>query len=59
MDTIKFASRKFLMTLLGLGAYLIYCFITPGYHVDPMGVTTIIAAYGLVNAYAKNNTKDN
>lgn len=57
MDPKKYASRKFLMALLGLGGYLIYCFITEGYHVDPIGITTIIGAYGMINAYTKVNGK--
>jgi len=50
VDPKKFASRKFLLSLLGMGGYLVYCFMFEN-PVEPVGIATIIGTYGFVNAY--------
>ncbi len=48
VDPQKFASRKFILTLLGLGGYLIYGFLH-NVPIEPIGLSVIIATYGFLN----------
>jgi len=58
MDPKRFGSRKFLLSLISIGGYLVYCYITPGYHVEPIGLATIIGTYGFMNVYETKGEKD-
>lgn len=51
----RFASRKFLLSLISLGGYLAYCFMYQNV-VDPIGLSVICGTYGFVNVYNKKET---
>ena len=57
MDPKRFGSRKFLLSLISLGGYLIYGFLykTP---VDPIGLSVIIGTYGFLNVYQGKKNGD-
>ena len=57
MDPKKFAGRKFLLTLISLGGYLIYNFLN-AVPVDPIGLSVIIGTYGFLNVYQKKGNGD-
>ncbi len=47
-----FMSRKFILALMGMSGYLAHCFLYK-LPIEPVGIATIIGAYGIANVYGK------
>jgi len=53
----NFSSRKFLLSLISLGGYIIYGFLNT-VPIDPIGLSVIIGTYGFLNVYQKKGEGD-